>query len=497
MDPFSSDTIHFVSYLAILASVLFYLLIAYFNSRRYNPNRADTYLRYRHTDTIESGMSGEQLRATLMASSFSLASAIYVYIDWASADGMLALWSPITWTLGAVVLYTLRKRIYSESRIAWTIHSFLGTSYRSNTLMRLASLVTVLVFLLQVAAEVFVGIAVLTVFFGHQVPLFALCIFIGAVFIAYSVIGGLPSVLVTDFHQYRIIAFAIGVAAVILLTSGGQSAVDQVVDSFSNSFLPAGNSWIIVLSLLCLNIPLFITDMSVWQRIGATEKESDITRGLGSFSITLFLWMSLLVFLGVGFSTYFVGFPDLRPAQAMITYFSDTIVFPILLVGLIGALLSTADTFLISSVQTLIVDWRYHKQLSEKEFDPNSLEPVVHRKMVQQSRIGVLVLGFATVIAGYFFFTNLPSLLDLLFVIFGLQTTLAPIVLWGLLKKSDSRDEKAGILSIVVGSILTIILLVLALAGVSWFGISTALWAPILVLFGSSITFFTVRITHR
>lgn len=497
MDRFSPFIIDVISYVFLALILLFFLVIAYRHYKSYLPNRVDAFLRYRSTGIESTGLTSSLLRATLMASSFSLASAIFVYISWAATDGVFALWSPITWTLGAFILYLFRKRIFKESRDVWTIHAFLKKKYDSTPLMKLTSLITSAVFLLQVAAEVYVGLAVLQIFFGFNTSLFTLCLIIGAIFISYCIIGGLPSVLITDKYQYRLTAFALLISAVILFNDGGSTAVKNIATSFSTTFLPSGISWVILLSLLALNLPLFITDMSIWQRVGATNESKEVTKGLGSFCLTLLGWMCLIVFIGVGFSTFFEPASGLSPAQGMLGYFRDSMVFPILLSGFIAALLSTGDTFLIASVQTIIVDWKYSSDLAIVNYDPQKLKIETHKKMLRDSRVGIFLLGFGSVGLGYVFFSYIPSLLDLLFVIFGLQTSLTIIVVWGLWNLAKPYEARAAILSVSAGAAVAIFCLILVLQGITIMGLNIALWSPLFVIIISVLVFFVGRWLYR
>lgn len=492
MDRFDPDTIRLLTLIALGATILGYIVVA-LRHRRQAGVRIDSFLRYRREDGSGPAVSSQLLRATLMASAFSLASAIYVYIDWAGADGMFVLWSPITWAAGALLLYLLRAAIFRESRGAWTLHQFLGQRYSSRGLMRLASIVTSTVFLLQVAAEVYVGLAVLSVSLGAGWPLWLLCLLVGGVFIAYSLIGGLPSVLITDKFQYRWTAFALLIVTIILFNNGGQTAVENIVESLGSTFIPSGSQWVVLLGLLALNLPLFVTDMSVWQRVGATSSEAEVTKGLGSFVLALLGWMSLLVALGVGFAMFFEPAEGLTSSQMLLNYFSDSTVFPLLLVGFFAALLSTGDTFLIASVQTVLVDWKYADSLKEAEFNAESLPARTHAEMFRDARLGILLLGIGSVLLGYIFFQSLPSLLDLLFVVFGLQAALAPAVVWGLLGRGASTQARAAKASLVVGGLAGLICLVLALRGVELLGVTLGLWAPVLVLSVASTVFFGVR----
>ena len=497
MERFSPSNIDAITLVAVAVTVFGYLLFAYKHQRRMLKDRADAFLRYRADGTKEKAIDAKLLRASLMASAFSLASAIYVYIDWAATDGLFALWSPISWSLGALVLYMARNRVFSASRRAWTLHAYLGDVYENASLRRASSLVTSAVFLLQVAAEVYVGIAVLTVFVGPEIPAWLLSVVVCVVFVSYTIVGGLPSVLITDRIQYRLTAFALLVAAVVLFDQGGATAVAKLRASFSETFAPSGTTWIVLFGLFALNLPLFITDMSVWQRIGASESREEVGRGLGTFALSLSLWMSLLVCLGAGFSVFFEPATGMSPAQGLLGYFRDSLVFPLLLVGFVAALLSTGDTFLIASVQTIVADWTFYPTLRGVDFEAQKLPKSTHKAMLGFARTGIVVLGLGSVIIGYVCFLLIPRLLDLLFVVFGAQTALGVSVVWALWGKADKQSGTAALWSVLVGGAMAVTCLLLALAGVEFMGVGLGLWAPILTLASSITAFFLKRAIRR
>lgn len=490
MDRFDKETIHLLSLLFVGATILWYLMVALRARKRIGGDTADSFLRYRSPDAGAPGLSAEVLNASLMGSAFSLASAIYVFINWAATDGAFVLWAPITWTFGAVLLFALRGRIFRESRDTWTMHGFLEKHYDSAVLMRLASVVTSAVFLLQVSAEVYVGLAVLQVFLGADVPLWGLCLLTGAVFISYSAIGGLTAVMITDEVKYKLTIFALLVAGIALFDNGGASAAHLIQGSLVTKFLPTSTqSWIVLFSLLAINLPIFITDMSVWQRVGSVRSEKEVTQGLGRFAAMLLPWMTGIIFVGIGFSTYLVPPEGWTVAQTIIGFFSDSLIFVFLLSGLFAALITTADSYLIAGVQTVIVDWTFWDRLRKVQHDARRLSLDDQRKMVRDSRLGVVIMGIGAVALGYLFLSSLPNLLDLLFVIFGMQTALAPSVVYGLFGKAKPQQAAAGVVSICVGGLTAVICLLLALGGVTFMGVTLGLWSPILVLVLSTCAF--------
>ncbi|GEM_PF-4574550 len=490
MFPLDKNTIQQITTILVFLSISYYLFISFRHSITMSVSKnISKFLRFKEDGEIEeNGINANDLKRTFMASAFSLASAIYVYVEWASYDGLFALWSPITWALGIYILYKLTTKIYEVGRSSWTLHSFLGDYFDNEKTTKISSLVTSSVFLLQVAAEVVVGIAVLKAFIGPEISITYLSIVVGTIFIIYSLIGGLPSVLVTDNLQYRLVLLSLFAIFLIAINEGGATGYNHLLESLP-TFLPSGTNWIIVLSLLALNFPLLFTDMSVWQRISASKSVKEAKEGSKKFFWSLLFWMSAIVIFGTAFSSSFTDVDTVRPAIRMISFFSDSIAYPFLITGFIAALLSTADTFLISSVQTIIADWKYREALKSVNYNSSNLDENTHKRMIKDSRIGTLVFGIVSVAIGILTWFYLGKLLELLFVIFGIQTSLAPAVLYSLFKKEAHIAKQASFYSILVGALFAIIGLILSFYNLTIMGIAVSLWTPLISLLLSSVTF--------
>jgi len=138
------------------------------------------------------------------------------------------------------------------------------------------------------------------------------------------------------------------------------------------------------------------------------------------------------------------------------------------------------------------VDWKYHLDFKKSDYDPNKIPRIQREKMMWDARVGIVVLGFGVVCVGYWFFNTLPSLLDLLFVLFGFQTSLCAPVICGLIGKARATLANAAVMSMAVGSAIALGSLIAAINGITILGLSVALWSPILVLVFSVSTFSIV-----
>jgi hypothetical protein len=135
----------------------------------------------------------------------------------------------------------------------------------------------------------------------------------------------------------------------------------------------------------------------------------------------------------------------------------------------------------------------FARRLQKVNYQSQHLSMNEQRSMVRLSQIWILLLGIGTIITGYILFSLLPSLLDLIFVIFGTQTALAPSILYGLADKAQPMDACAAIASLAIGGLSAIVCLLLALGDITLLNVSLGLWSPIIVLSLSSITFLLLK----
>ena len=115
MFSFEKDTIQSITSFFLFATIIYYFFHAWrFSIREKDKFRVVRFLRYRDSSDKSSGITARELNATFMAGAFSLASAIYIYVEWSATEGLIALWSPITWALGVLLLVIFSKRIFAE-----------------------------------------------------------------------------------------------------------------------------------------------------------------------------------------------------------------------------------------------------------------------------------------------------------------------------------------------------------------------------------------------
>lgn len=525
MSGISETVLQQVAVWGVAISVAIYLFLGYLTSHRgFDLQRADSFLRYRHGGTEGPGVTSTGLRNTLMAGAFSLASAVYVYVEWGANQGLIALWSPLTWFLGVLVLWWFSSKIYQQSRKEWTLHAFLGNKYRQsqgardgdqgwkkNRVTKITSAVTIAFFLLQIAAEVFVGLSVLNSFVFTEFSQVTVAGVLVLVLVAYAIIGGLPSVLHTDTFQFWLIIIAIVAAAVTLFNAAGGEAWGQLIEKRSTAIPDGLQDVVIIISLFALNLPLLITDMSVWQRISAVESERAAKEATFSFAGHLLIWRSILVIIGTGFGGLVQHAGGAGPVEQMLTYLSDTVAYPLLIVGFFAAILSTADTFLISAAQTAVVDWQYADVFRRVEYDPEMLEEATHREMTQSARFSVAILGIVGVGIGYWALESFAVLVTFLFSIFAVPIAMAPALIFGLiadqgdgakevpqtLPEVNRYSESAAFTSVAWGFCTALTLFVLALAGVRVWGVSVAYWNPIVVALVSTAFFVAIQAGHE
>ncbi|MFH1571976.1 MAG: sodium:solute symporter family protein [Gemmatimonadota bacterium] len=193
-----------------------------------------------------------------------------------------------------------------------------------------------------------------------------------AVTLAYTAMGGLLAVAVTDALQFLIMATTLALAAAIGLPKVG--GVPEMVRVLPDHFHPMGDrplGMLVVYGLTSLSI---LIEPAFYQRIFAARSTRTVIVAL---SVGVVLWMSydwIITMLGIGARVAeikgLIG-PPPSPENAVTQFVLR--VLPVGLTGLfaaglMAAAMSTMDSYLLISASTLVYDiWRplWSRQMSD------------------------------------------------------------------------------------------------------------------------------------
>lgn len=306
-----------------------------------------------------------EFAASTVATTISLATVVVAFYELVPALGLWLLWTAITTALGLLLFGKFTGRIWTKMAAydyRPTLHAYLGTEFSSKNLALVASIFTTLGYLSAFAVELTVGSRFLAGLVQGVPPLLTITVIAAASFV-YTGMGGFRVVIVTDRIQmwfiWLLIA-AMSVYYVITASHQGWTASIQNIPvglrtlTWSNGLLP------FILGIATMNILTYIGNMSLWQRIAGSQQPEVVTRGMWSSVIGSGVSWSLLVFIAVGafmfvkpVSNENVLVTVLKSMQG--TALGQVVIFCVVL-GLYGAMLSTASTQLVAVAHTIYED---------------------------------------------------------------------------------------------------------------------------------------------
>ena len=191
--------------------------------------------------------------------------------------------------------------------------------------------------------------------------------------LAYTALGGLMAVAITDAIQFLLMALTLAAAAAIgLWEIGGVSALEH---QLPDHFIPTGGrSWqtLVVYSMTALSV---LIEPALYQRILAATSRRAVAIAMGA---GLVLWMSYdWVVTILGISAHAAVGQGLMPAPASpdqaVTTFVLFILPPVarglFAAGLAAAAMSTLDSYLLISSSNLVYDiWKplFQRKMSDR-----------------------------------------------------------------------------------------------------------------------------------
>jgi Na+/proline symporter len=379
-----------------------------------------------------------EFSSSTVATTVSLATFIVAFFELADYFGYWLFWTVITTSIGLLIVRLLAPRIWnrlSEYQNTPSLHEFLGKEFGSKTVSVLGALATSMGFLGVFALELTVGSRFLATLIGG-VPEWIVVILLSVIAFVYTSLGGFRAVIRTDKLQmwsiWLLILSLLGFYIYFISTNGGwQFRYDALPESIR---CPAWGEQLIpfLLAIFMINIPFYVADMSLWQRIGASKQSQTIKEGLGQSVLISAMTLGLLVVLAI-FS--FMIIPKVTGQNALITLLQllgnemgimGKILLFLSVLGLYGAMLSTASTQLISVSHTIYED--VVSKLSKKSLTQRLESP----KELFTSRFiliaSALVATTLVEILSYYGFT----IRDLIFAVYGAQLGLTPAVLLAL-----------------------------------------------------------------
>ena len=383
--------------------------------------------------------NSREFSASTVATTISLATVVLAFFEMAESFGIWLFWTVLTTSLGLFVVRLFARRIWRRMEAydhRPTLHEFLGTEYNSEALSYVSAGCTSMGFLAAFAVELTVG----SRFFGWLVPgvpTWIVVVVLSVVSFVYTAVGGFRAVIITDRIQMAsiwLLLLAMPVFyALFAMGHGGLAESWSKVPPEVWSFSPRTGLWSFLLGIVIINVPTFLSDMSIWQRIAGAQKDQTVIGGLWASVIgSAVTWAAFVVLACLAFIV--VPKPDERGLLVGVLeaigrsggFVSGLILFCIVL-GLYGAMLSTASTQLIAVSHSLYEDLfcrRQGKALKDRLGSARELR--ISRTILIGSAVISMLLVQSLSLAGF-------SIADLVFAIYGAQVGLCPLAICALL----------------------------------------------------------------
>jgi Na+/proline symporter len=306
-----------------------------------------------------------EFSASTIATTISLATVVIAFYELVPSMGLWLLWTAITTALGLLLFGLCARRIWTKMSgydYRPTLHAYLGTEFDSKTLALVASVFTALGYLSAFAVELTVGSRFLAGMV-HGVPQLITVIVIAVISFVYTSLGGFRVVVVTDriqmFFIWLLIAAMCCYYAVMASQQGWAISIDRIPASlrtltWNDGLIP------FIVGIAVMNLLTFISNMGLWQRIAGSQEPDVVTRGMWSSVIGSGVSWSLLAITAVGAFMFVTPVADenllVTLLQSMQGNLLGKVVIFFVVLGLYGAMLSTASTQLIAVSHTIYED---------------------------------------------------------------------------------------------------------------------------------------------
>jgi SSS family solute:Na+ symporter len=271
--------------------------------------------------------------------------------------GITAVWYVVVIAVSLVIFaFTFTgtiKRLSTKLNLL-TYPDFIESRYDSKTRM-VATICTILGMIGFVASQFLAGGSTLSALTGWDSKVSL--IVVAAVITFYTAFGGLLAVTYTDWVQTVILLLGIvilGVPLSIMHMDGGISAIQSLPDSYMNL---GAWGWPSIIALGLTTLFSFYTNMDGYTRCIAAKDVKTSRRGSLLAAAGIFIIAVSATFLGLSTKVIMPDLPDSRNALSYLIIH----IFPqglrgIVVVGIIAAIMSSADILMLTASTNLTKD---------------------------------------------------------------------------------------------------------------------------------------------
>jgi|SRR5690625_1029563 len=264
-----------------------------------------------------------------------------------------------------------------------------------------------------------------------------------ALILGFTILGGLKATIVTDAFQSIVIVVGIIILFIASVIYGG--GFKEILKNTPSEYLsPTGPDGLNEVLLFALSVaPFYLIWQSTWQRIFAAKTEG-IAKNAGIMAFAIGGVISFLPF-AIGLTARNYVPLDMEP-DLVFSYVTTELLPPaiggIIIVALLSALMTGADSFILQGSSNLTQDLYY------RLINPNADE----KKMMLVSRLTVVIIAILALIISY----NITGIIDI--YQWALRISAAALVLPFLAVMFWRRTTKAGVIgSMLLATIATLI----------------------------------------
>ena len=439
-------TFSYVTIIGISVSAFVYFFISFKIFR--NTTRLSDHLPIAGEGREARVATSKEFSSATVATTISLATVVLVFSELASYMGTWLYWTAITTATGIWVVRksssVIWRRLAEKREWRPTLHEFLGASYSSPLLSKGAAMCTCLGFIGALAVELTVG----SRFFSAlvpAVPFWVALLIIAGIGVGYTMLGGFRAVIVTDRIQMAAIWGAVVALGMLVLIRvhdvGGVGNLVKALPPSVYNFSSRDGLLSFLIGIAVINIPTFLADMSIWQRIAASKDESTVSEGLGGSVIgAIFSWMAFATI-----ACLIVGIVPIKEGEnPLLTFikvigtnfnFVGSIGLVVGITGLYAASLSTASTQLIAASHAIHTDiLGIRNKMEKKSFTESRSELIMSRIIIGLSSVVSIAVVEGLQFLGF-------TIADLVFAVYGAQLGMVPVVVVALISKSTQLHQ--------------------------------------------------------
>jgi len=407
-------------------------------------------------------LKSPQIRANAAATSTSLAGALLFFFTTTPAFGWIILLVPIFSALGIYLFIELAKPFEPSPTETGSILRLLHWHTDSPYISRAANLVVLVNIAFIFVIEVVIGAQIFDYFapqypFSKIVAILLMC----SVITFYVIIGGFAAVSHSDLWQLGLVMIALFLTFLTLgiLFVDSNHTAGELLSVFENPKFPVEFQVSFLVNLVFVNVALPITQVSTWQRYSSAVSQQEAFQGLK----TAIKWRMLPIWFGAitCSALYYVikgdapTFPLLFDMLRTSGAWGALIVFPVLFVGLVAALISTADSLMIA-VMLAADDAR--RKLTDRQEQPEQKfewEISAHSGLSVEYLSRVAIVLVLVAIAIQLLLQLSPAvertIVQLLFAGYGLSLVILPVIVFSCLWPKIALNDRPVVYGMWVG----------------------------------------------